>query len=55
MAAKPFSDPDIERAARYLIKLHGRHAAMRARARAAELFQMGEHPAEAIWQVNPLS
>lgn len=50
MATKPLADPDTERAARYMIELHGGDAELRARARAAELLRMGEHGAAAIWE-----
>jgi hypothetical protein len=45
----PLADRDIERAARYMLKLHGVHAELRARARAAELVQTGESGAAAVW------
>ena len=43
-------DPDILRAARYLLELNGNEAIQRAERRAADLFQSGDKGASEIWQ-----
>jgi len=49
-AIDPLNDPDVARAARYLVERHGAHAELRARGRALELRQMGEVGAGVIWE-----
>ena len=43
-------DPDILRAARYLLGLNGNEAIQRAEQRAADLFLSGDQGAAEIWQ-----
>lgn len=49
MAENPLADPDIVRAARYMIARNGRQAALRAHGRATELVIRGEHGAAYLW------
>ncbi len=49
MPVDPLADPDIARAARYMIAQHRHNAARRAYGRTAELVLRGEHGAAAIW------
>ncbi|MGO8915149.1 MAG: hypothetical protein ACLQJR_04510 [Stellaceae bacterium] len=49
MAEDPLADPDIVRAARYMIAQHRHNAASRAYGRTAELVIRGEHGAAALW------
>jgi hypothetical protein len=49
MATDALADPDIVRAARYMIERHGPRARLRAHVHRLELIRTGEHGAATVW------